>query len=295
MSTPRWVRRPGRYEPPSLRLLIIATTLAAGCSTQQLGSLGDIATRQNLEAVGRVVEQALPIGPEREREIGFGIAATVAGRYDLVEDPELIRYLTLVGQSVAQQSVRVREVSFHFGLLDTDDVNAFAAPGGYVFLTRGALSLMESEAELAAVLAHEVGHVDQKHVLEEIRRSSVFMQARDEAELEGEFLDRVADVGSTLLFTGLSREDEMDADSLGLVYAAATGYRADGLLQFLGHLKSAESSPGGAMREWLATHPSTDERIAAVERQLRGTGATSGAAGRERFRQFVGDEREQDR
>ena len=193
----------------------------------------------------------------------------------------------LVGQAVAQQSPRFGEVEFHFGILDTQDVNAFAAPGGYIFITRGALALMQSEAELAAVLAHEVGHVDEKHVIEEIRKGSVLQQARDESQLQGALLDQIADAGSTLLFTGLSREDEMEADSLGILYAGATGYRAAGLLDFLQHLSSQEQAGSGGVREWVATHPSTQERIQAVQRQLAGA-APGGADGSARFRQMVG-------
>ena len=259
----------------------------AGCST---ADLPEFDVPDELRRAGRVVQQALPIGVEKEREIGFGIAATVAGRYGLVDDPALMRYLNLVGQAVAQQSPRYGEVPFHFAVLDTDDVNAFAAPGGYVFVTRGALDLMESEAELAGVLAHEVGHVDEKHVLDEIRRSSVAAQAQEEAQVSGALLNRLSDFGTSLLFTGLSREDEIESDTLGTLYAATTGYRADGLLRFLRHLREAEEEGAAGMREWLATHPSTEERITALETYLAESGLDpeAGALVRERFRQHVG-------
>jgi predicted Zn-dependent protease len=253
--------------------LLLAAALS-GCGAQL----------PTLEGLGRIGQQALPIDPAREREIGFGIAATVAGRYRLAPDEALTRYLNLVGQSVAQQSVRGGEVDFRFGLLDTEDVNAYAAPGGYVLITRGALGLMESEAELAGVLAHELAHVDQKHVVEAIRRSSVFLQMRDETQMRGSGLDSLAAVGTGVLFTGLSRVDELQADSLGLIYAAAAGYRSDGLLQFLRHLQTAEGAGSGALAEWRATHPSTADRIQAVERQLTRLGAVQGADGAARFR-----------
>ena len=147
---------------------------------------------------------------------------------------------------------------------------------------------MESEAELAAVLAHEVGHVDQRHVLEEIRRGAVLQQARDESQIQGELLDQIASAGTTLLFTGLSREDEMEADSLGVLYAGATGYSPSGLAEFLRHLRGAEVAGGGGVREWVATHPSTDERLTAVEGQLQRAGAAGGADGAVRFRRSVG-------
>jgi beta-barrel assembly-enhancing protease len=240
----------------------------------------------------RIGAAAMPIGPETEREIGFGIAATVAGRYKLIHDPDLNRYVNLVGQAVAQQSIRGHEVAFRFGVLDTDDVNAFAAPGGFIFVTRGALALMESEADLAAVLAHEIAHVDQKHVLDEIRRSSVVQTAADEAALTGPLLDRIAELGSSLLFMGLSREDEMESDSLGILYATATGYQAAGMVRFLERLVEAEETEGQtnpAMREWLATHPSTAERLEVLRAHLERSGIDpyAGQEVRDRFYSHV--------
>lgn len=241
------------------------------------------------EGLVNIGASALPIGPDKEREIGFGIAATVAGRYPLVNDRELVEYVNLVGQAVAQQSIRGTDVQFRFGVLDTEDVNAFAAPGGYIFVTRGALALMETEADLAGVLAHEVAHVDQMHVLDEIRRSSVMQTAQKEADLDGPLLDRLAEFGGSLLFTGLSREDEMESDSLGVLYATATGYEAAGLVRFLERLVEAEGSQAEGMAEWLASHPSTAERLEVLRRQLETAGIDphAGEAVRERFRNRV--------
>jgi beta-barrel assembly-enhancing protease len=255
------------------------------------GTAGGCAALPQISGAGlvNIGASAMPIGPEKEREIGFGIAATVAGRYRLVDDPELSRYVNMVGQAVAQQSIRGAEVQFHFGVLDTDDVNAFAAPGGFILVTRGALGLMDSEADLAGVLAHEVAHVDQKHVLDEIRRSSVMETAREETDLDGALLDKVSEMGGSLLFTGLSREDEMEADSLGVLYMAATGYQVAGLIRFLERLVEAEGHEDSGLREWTATHPSTAERLEVLRRQVAALGLDpdAGEAVTERFRRHV--------
>jgi beta-barrel assembly-enhancing protease len=95
-------------------------------------------------------------------------------------------------------------------------------------------------------------------------------------------------MGTTLLFTGLSRGDELQADSLGLLYAAAAGYRTDGLLQFLRHLQGAEGTASAGLRELTATHPPTRDRLLAVERQLGRSGAVAGADGSARFRSAMG-------
>ncbi len=266
--------------------LLAGVLLLAGCGALQQVPLD----RVPLESLGRIGAAGLPMGPENERVVGRAIAEVVAGRYPLLEDPELNRYVNLVGQAVAQQSVRGGEVEFHFGVLDTDDVNAFAAPGGYIFITRGALALMESEADLAGVLAHEIAHVDQQHVLNEIRRSAMVQQARDEAALRGPLLDQISEFGSSVLFSGLSREDEMAADSLAIVYAAAVGYRPDGLLRFLTRLQEAsEQLPESQLQELRATHPSTEERLAALHEQLASAGLDPerGQLLAERFRRYV--------
>ncbi|MFO7894403.1 MAG: M48 family metalloprotease [Longimicrobiales bacterium] len=265
-------------------LAVAVVAVLAGCA--QLQNIG-------AEGLMNIGASALPIGPEKEGEIGFGIAATVAGRYPLVEDRELLRYVNLVGQAVAQQSIRYGEVPFRFGVLDTEDVNAFAAPGGYIFVTRGALELMETEAALAGVLAHEVAHVDQKHVLDEIRRSSLMSSVQEESQLDGAILDQIAELGGSMLFMGLSREDEMESDSIGVLYAVATGYQAAGLVQFLESLVAAEEvegEPSEGMQEWLATHPSTAERLEVLRAQLETAGIDpqEGRAVADRFRRYVG-------
>lgn len=246
-------------------------------------------------AAGAAVAARLPIGIAKEVEIGRGIAATVAGRWRLSDDAALNAYVDLVGQTVAQQSPRATEVAFRFGVLDTDEVNAFAAPGGYVFVTRGALAVMESEAELAGVLGHEVAHVDEKHVLDHIQRADAVRGIRDEAGLNGPVLDRIAEAGAGQLFTGLGREDEMQSDSLGMLLAASAGYRADGLATFLARLGGAgepAAASGGTrarLREWRATHPGTEGRVEALRRQIASSGIdpAAGEALRERFRERV--------
>ena len=244
--------------------------LGAGCAGVQVPSAAGL---------GRLGQAALPIGPAKEKEIGFGIAATVAGRYRLVDDAALNEYVSLVGAAVAEQSVRAGEVEFHFGVLDTDDVNAFAAPGGYILITRGALALMESEAELAGVLAHEVAHVDEKHVLEDIRKQDVMSTATDEAQLSGAVLDAISGAGAGLLFAGLSREAEEEADSLGMLYASAVGYRPDGMMQFLQHLQAEieEQTAAGTGGGWTSSHRSPAERIERIRADIAALGLSESA------------------
>jgi beta-barrel assembly-enhancing protease len=262
----------------------------AGCLSLLLGTG---CTAVTPEALGRMAARgamaALPIGPEKEVEIGRGIAATVAGRYRLLDDEALTRYVNLVGLAVAQQSPRAGEITFRFGVLDSDEVNAFAAPGGYILVTRGALAVLSSESELAGVLAHEIAHVDEKHILDGIRNADMLRGVTEEAQLGGAVLDRINEFGSSLLFTGLERGDELESDSLAILYAVATGYRPDGLLRFLLAIEEEQGAEPGRLRELRASHPPAGDRIEAIRRQLAALGpaAGEGAVLEERYRQNV--------
>lgn len=263
---------------------LLAASLAGPVAAQ--GILGRVA-----RAAGGAAAGSFGIGLQKEREIGRNVASVVAGRWNVVNNAALNDYVNMVGTVVAQQSPRYTEVPFRFAVLDTAEVNAFAAPGGYIFVTRGALELMENESELAGVLAHEVAHVDQKHVLESMRKANMLQGARSEADLDGFLMDQLAGELTSLIFTGLATEDELESDSLGMLYAAAAGYRADGLLSFARKLQAGETNERrrGLLADLKATHPDAAQRITAMERQLTAAGmnATSGQLLAERFRRHV--------
>jgi len=252
----------------------------------QRGILGTVRRAAQGAAVG-----SFAIGVDKEREIGRGVAATVAGRWHVSSDAALNDYVNLVGTVVAQQSPRFTELPFRFAVLDTDEINAFATPGGYVFVTRGALELMESEAELAGVLAHEVAHVDQKHVLDQLRKQNMLAGAQSEADLNGFLLDQAVGRLTGVIFTGVGRENELESDSIGMVYAAAAGYRPDGLVTFVRRLQQNESNPrrGRFLAELKVTHPEPAVRVAALERQAAAEHLdfNSGQLLADRFRRFV--------
>ncbi len=213
----------------------------------------------------RTAPAVITISAEQEVEIGRGIAATIAGYYGVVQDPELTRYVNLVGLAVASVDPRT-DIAYRFAVLDSDDVNALAAPGGYVFVTRGALALMNDEAMLAGVLGHEVGHVNRRHVVKEIRaraRTELGLEEiTEQINLTGEeYLEQTIQLGTTALFMGLSRGDELEADAYGVEVAAGAGYDPNGLTRFLAALPNAEAE----RRSLLAkTHPDIDDRLDAI-------------------------------
>lgn len=272
-------------------LTIAAAGVLAASLAAPLVAQGGVLNRLG-RATGGAVAGSFGIGLDKEREIGRNVAATVAGRWRVSSNTALNDYVNMVGTVVAQQSPRFTEVPFRFAVLETDEINAFATPGGYVFVTRGALEIMESEAELAGVLAHEVSHVDQKHVLESMRKANMMQGARSEADLNGFLMDQLAGQLTSLIFTGLATPDELESDSLGMLYAAAAGYRADGLLSFVRRLQAGESNERrrGLLADLKATHPDVALRITALERQATAANLnlTSGQLLADRFRRHVG-------
>jgi predicted Zn-dependent protease len=254
----------------------LAATAARPASAQSL--------LDRLRQAASIARTLLPISTAKEIEIGRGIAATIAGRYPVSADTALTRYVNLVGLTVASQDPR-GDIQYHFAVLETPTVNAFAAPGGYVFVTRGALGLMRDEAELAGVLAHEVGHVNRRHVINQIRKSDTMREVRDQLDIQGTTLDRVVGTGSNALFMGLSRDDEMEADSLGLEYASAAGYDPGGLAAFIGRLN--QHAGEGPLADFYATHPKPDERIDRLNAIAAREHLTGGADLEARFKAFV--------
>jgi predicted Zn-dependent protease len=271
-------------------MTLAAAAMMAASLAAPLAAQGGILNRLG-RAAGGAAASSFGIGLAKEREIGRNVAATVAGRFGVVNNAALTDYVNMVGTVVAQQSPRYTEVPFRFAVLDTEDINAFATPGGYIFVTRGALDMMESEAELAGVLAHEVAHVDQKHVLETMRKANMVQGARSEADLNGPLMNLLTSQLTSLLFMGLAKPDELESDSLGMLYATAAGYRPDGLLSFVRKLQAGESNPrrSGFLSDLKATHPGADERIAALERQATAANLNlaSGQSLADRYRRFV--------
>jgi beta-barrel assembly-enhancing protease len=234
--------------------------------------------------VASVARTLLPISTAKEVEIGRGIAATIAGRFPVSGDQALTRYVNLVGLTVASQNPR-DDISYHFAVLETPIVNAYAAPGGYIFITKGSLALIHSEAELAGVLAHEVGHVNQRHVINQIRKSDTMREVRDQLDLQGAALDKVVGTGANALFTGLSRGDELEADSLGLEYAASAGYDPGGLAEFIGRLD--QHAGEGPVSEFFATHPLPNERVERLHAIAQRENLSGGVTLERRYREIV--------
>lgn len=229
-------------------------------------------------------------------EVAFGheIAARILGRFGRLQNTELTRYLNLVGKGLALHAGRP-ELEFHFAVLDSSEINAFAAPGGYIFVTRGALLQMTDEAELAAVLAHEIAHVTERHIVRELKiRSTDAPEGAALASMIGGMTDplRVALVQMVdkaveiLLVRGYQRQDESDADHIGTTLLALTGYDPSALIRFLDSMSATAGSNTVAN---LGTHPPNSVRTADLRGFLQENNltATSSALLKERFASHV--------
>ncbi len=203
-----------------------------------------------------------PIAYKEEKAIGGRLAVEVFNRYgDAYDDPELLRYINLVGQSVADVSSR-SDIDYHFAILNTEFPNAFATPGGYVFVSIGLLRMIENEAELAGVLAHEVAHIARKHALQTLGRSrslqgvsSLTLAVMDK---NPGLFDKLIDEVSNVLFTkGLDKNLEFEADKYGREFAYRTGYYPGALKRFIQKLGASKKNQGSI---FASTHPTSRER-----------------------------------
>jgi predicted Zn-dependent protease len=250
------------------RLTIIATLLACVSAQAQLGGILD-KIQKNKDKISKGAKVAQSATHEfteaEEADIGRVVAARVLKTYPLSKNEKLQQYVTLVGNTVAAYSARPT-LEWHFGVLQTEIVNAFSCPGGFIFITSGALAQIHSEAELAAVLGHEIAHATQKHILKEVKRANTISATTDFAKTtaSGSFLndtlgEKIGNLAYEKLFTtGLSRRDEEEADKVGVQLADAAGYRAAEFVRFLDALSALEGK--AQMKVLTATHPAAADR-----------------------------------
>jgi predicted Zn-dependent protease len=242
----------------------------------------------SVQNVGKATQE---IDQKQEIEIGQDMAARLLGAAPLVDNAPLQRYVNNVGRWLASQSERP-DLPWQFGVLDAPQLNAFAVPGGTIFLTRGLVQSMKSEAELAGVLAHEIVHVVKKHHLKAIQKNA-------QASLAGDALtmalncsggrEKLIGFGTEMYSRGLDKSDELDADRLGVVIAARGGYDAYGLPAVLQTLQ-AMNPEDSSLALMFKTHPAPAERLDALSEKMQPTlDAHSGQAQlTERLRSFLG-------
>jgi predicted Zn-dependent protease len=203
--------------------------------------------------------------PSEAEEIRMGqeFAATLLGAKHLVADPRVQRYVNTLGRWLALQTERP-DLPWTFGVLDDTGYNAFATPGGYIFVTQGLLNRMNNEAELAGVLAHEIGHVLKKHHLHAVQKNSGFALFGDVLSSQGggneQAKSAILNMTKKLYSSGLNKDDEFEADRIGVVIATRAGYDPYGLPAVLQALQ-AQNAKSSDFSLMFATHPAPADRI----------------------------------
>jgi Zn-dependent protease with chaperone function len=247
----------------ALALPLIAVPLHAQFSLNKLKKAVDKAAD-----VVEIVDD-FTFSEAEEIELGMAISNRIRARYGVAQDPEATRFMSLVGTLVAQKSGRP-SIPWKWIILDSEVINAFAAPGGYVHVTRGALAVIRSEAELAGVLAHEAAHINRKHTLKALQKSMGIELAQNQASFAvgSALFEAAADQAAKAVMAGFGQAEELDADKVGMEIAFRVGYQAAGLTKFLDTLNSVPTGASSSSA-LFRSHPETDERIKKLNKAIK--------------------------
>lgn len=251
--------------------MAVALSVATPASAQLGGALNRLKQAKDAYDDYNVTDQ-------EEHTLGQEISAKLRDKYGVVQDSAVHKYVTLVGKVLSNASDRP-SLSWTFIVLDTDGVNAFAAPGGFVHITKGALALIDNEAELADVLGHEIGHITKKHTINAIKKQKLSGTFTDRAG----FLKAFADAAySALLENNFDRSEENAADEVAVTLANGAGYAPQGLAGFLTRLadrnKDLKERSGP-----FASHPETQARLNTLNRLIGSRKLTATATVAARF------------
>lgn len=285
---------PWRMAPP-IAALGLSLGLLAGCGSPVVNPVTGQAERSVMDERAEIAA-----GQEGHQQ--------VLSEHGVVKNPNLQAYVNQVGQRLAAQSHRA-DLKWTFTALDSPEINAFALPGGYVYVTRGLLAYMESEADMAGVIGHEIGHVTARHGAQRATRSQnaglgVMAASVLGAVLESQGIGGAADLSGRVAqgvasgyIASYSREQELQADTLGAEYLARNRYNPSNMVDVIQVLKSQETyaadqaradgkpAPSGA--DWLSSHPSNEQRLQAIRQIAAGYQGQYGDDGRERYLQAI--------
>jgi predicted Zn-dependent protease len=264
------------------RRLLIAVICAAAlaapapAAAEQLGKLGGALKRaQQFKDV--------EMTDAEEAQLGAEVSTRIRTRYGVVQNQAVHRYVTLVGTALAQASSKPA-LAWQFIVLDTDAVNAFASPGGFVHITKGALANLKTESELAGVLGHEIIHVTDKHTIRAIQKGKLVQMGADETVAgNSKLMNALADKAYDVIEQGFGRGEELESDEKGIVLANTVGYAPQGMNGFLAMLVERNKEAPPAKNGLFASHPETKERMDKMTRQIASAKLTSTATVTERY------------
>ncbi|MCF8068055.1 MAG: M48 family metalloprotease [Desulfobacterales bacterium] len=258
-------------------LLIVLAIYCAGCAETMKAVT--VYGPSAIKVAGATAQAARPIAEDEEYFIGRSVAANLVGTYPVSTDGALSHYVNLIGKTLTLHSDKPETFGgYHFAVLDSDEINAMACPGGIILITRGFIDLTESEDELAAVLAHEIAHIQYKDGIESIKESKwtkafTIIAAAAAHQYTAEQLGNIStllegsaqDVVGTLVVNGYGKEKEYRADKTALTILDRSGYDPYALKRILSRLQSREKIDQGG---FLKTHPDTGDRIEKLSHEM---------------------------
>jgi predicted Zn-dependent protease len=251
-----------------LATFVAASLLAAAPAHAQLGKILDSA---NKAADAKQKFDAINMSDADERKIGDEVSLKLRQHFGVYQDKAVTTYVSLVGTVLAKASARPN-LNWQFVVLDTDGVNAYAAPGGIVHITRGLLGLMKSEAQLAGALGHEITHITAKHTVRAIQKANMVQLGAEQTKggsLAGEAVSRLSEASYHILFENkFDRNDEMEADRVGIALASKVGYSPDALSDVLRAL-DARNSGSQTQNGLFASHPDTQARLDGIAKTIK--------------------------
>jgi len=256
------------------RLLALAVFFFFAGAAQAQFRLPNLDLNRALDSAKNLGKATREINQDEEIAIGRDLAATLVGAAPLVADAKVQRYVNNVGRWIASQSERP-DLPWQFGVLDAPQLNAFAVPGGTIFITRGLLERMQSESELAGALGHEIGHVVKKHHLKAIQKGAMTALAGDALQMavqnkNSAANEKLVSFGKEMYSRGLDKGDEFEADRLGVVLAARAGYDAYGLPAVLQTLQAMNAQDSG-LALMFKTHPAPADRLDQLSEKMQPT------------------------
>lgn len=215
------------------------------------------------------------IPTETEVDLGKEVVKDVESSEKVLNNTQVQNYVNKIGQKVAKVCDR-KDVKYTFKVLDSDEINAFACPGGYIYIYAGLMKMMDNEAQLAAVLGHEVGHIVARHSIKRLQAVygySILMEVALGDKM-GKTAQQMVDAAAGLILLGYGRDNEYEADNYGLLYEKKAGYNPTGMIQLFNKFRKLEGKPPSTFEKLLSSHPPAKDRIGNCNKQIKTVGGT---------------------
>jgi predicted Zn-dependent protease len=269
---------------------VLSALFVASAATPASAQIGGILRGANKAIETKEKVDGLSFSDQEEKQLGEQVSLKLRTRFGVVQSEPVTKYVTLVGKLVAASSTRPA-LDWQFIVLDTDGVNAYAAPGGFVHVTRGLLGMMKNEAQLAGVLGHEITHITAKHTISAINRNK---RAEFGADLAGgsgglktALIAKAAEMVFNDVFDGkFSQADESESDKIGAQMANKVGYAPNGMSEVLKMIAARNTGREGR-NGFFSSHPDTKNRIEKIEKQVKDEKLSSTATSSARYAQFI--------